>query len=167
MPIIRRTAVLLCLALTAACAVNVQVQRDDEDVEAEARAFMDAYARDLRAGAREAIIARYDRRGAYMVGNGRKALEPVDSLRAIYTGANWQPPATFEWRDMSYEVLGDDAVMVVGRFEWTDAQGKMLPVSYTGLLLRQDGQWRIRLEDESISPAAVRDQLCAADTTRR
>jgi hypothetical protein len=41
----------------------------------------------------------------------------------------------------------------------------MLPISYTGLLLRQDGQWRIRLEDESVSPRAVRDQLCA-DTAR-
>jgi len=160
--ILRITVVLAVALLTASCAVNVEVQRDDDDVEAEARAFMESYARDLQAGAREAIIARYDRRGAYMVGNGRKQLLPVDSLRAIYTGAGWQPPATFTWRDLSYEVLGDDAVMVVGRFEWTDADGKTLPISYTGLLLRQDGQWRIRLEDESVSPRDVRDQLCAA-----
>ena len=164
MPIIRRTAVLLCLALTAACAVNVQVQRDDEDVEAEARAFMESYARDLRGGAREAIVARYDPRGAYRVGNGQKVLEPLDSIRAAYMG-RWQPPTTFEWQDLSYEVLSDDAVMVVGRFEWTSADGKMLPLSYTGLLLRRDGEWRIRLEDESISPLAVRDQLCAQRTT--
>lgn len=166
MPSMLRAAALACLLLTASCAVNVGVQRDDEDVEAEARAFMDAYARDLQAGAREAIVARYDRRGSYLVGNGRKDLLSVDSLRSIYTGPNWQPPAIFAWRDLSYEVLGDDAVMVVGRFEWTDAQGRMLPVSYTGLLLRQDGQWRIRLEDESVSPAAVRDQLCGTDTAR-
>jgi hypothetical protein len=161
--ILRTAATLVFLALAASCAVNVQVDRD-RDPEAEARAFMESYAQDLRAGAREAIVARYDPRGSYRVGNGQKTFEPLDSTRAIYMGP-WQPPAAFEWRDLSYEVISDDAVMVVGRFEWTDAQGRMLPISYTGLLLRQDGQWRIRLEDESVSPRAVRDQLCA-DTTR-
>jgi hypothetical protein len=164
MPSILRTATaLVLLSVIAACAMNVKVQRD-RDPEAEARAFMESYARDLRTGAREAIVARYDPRGAYRVGNGRKELEPLDSIRAVYMGP-WQPPTAFEWRDLSYEVVSDDAVMVVGRFEWTGADGKMLPLSYTGLLLRRDGQWRIRLEDESISPLAVRDQLCARDTT--
>lgn len=158
-PIFRAASALAFLVLAAGCAVNVNVQRD-RDPEAEARAFMESYAQDLRAGAREAIVARYDPRGSYRVGNGQKVFEPLDSIRAIYMG-QWQPPAAFEWRDLSYEVLSDDAVMVVGRFEWTDAQGKMLPISYTGLLLRQDGQWRIRLEDESVSPRDVRDQLCA------
>lgn len=160
----RTAAALAFLALTAGCAVNVQVQRDDEDVEAEARAFMESYARDLRAGAREAIAARYDRRGAYRVGGGEKVLEPMDSIRASYAG-RWQAPAAFEWRDLSYEVLGDDAVMVVGRFEWTDQQGRMLPLTYTGLLVRQDGEWRIRLEDEDVSPRALRNLICPPDTT--
>jgi hypothetical protein len=163
--ILRTAASLAFLALTASCAVNVEVQRDDQHVEAEARAFMESYARDLRGGAREAIAARYDRRGAYRVGGGQKTLEPLDSIRAGYTG-RWQAPAAFEWHDLSYEVLGDDAVMVVGRFEWTDAQGRVLPLTYTGLLVRQDGEWRIRLEDEDISPRALRDLLCAADTAR-
>lgn len=161
-----RLSALLLLTVLTACAVNVKVQRDT-DPHAEARAFMDSYAQDLRTGAREAIVARYDPRGAYRVGNGQKTFEPMDSIRATYMGAGWQPPTVFEWRDLSYEVLSDDAVMVVGRFEWTDTQGRMLPLSYTGLLLRQDGEWRIRLEDESVAPLAVRDRLCAADTARR
>ncbi|HEU4884722.1 MAG TPA: hypothetical protein VFT45_20870 [Longimicrobium sp.] len=161
--ILRTAAAIVFLTLTAACSVNVWMQRDG-DPEEEARAFMESYARDLRAGAREAIVARYDPRGSYRVGNGRKEFEPLDSTRAVYMGP-WQPPTVFEWRDLSYEVLSDDAVMVVGRFEWTGADGKMLPLSYTGLLLRRDGVWRIRLEDESVSPLAVRDRLCAAPTT--
>ncbi|HEX6369698.1 MAG TPA: hypothetical protein VF006_12330 [Longimicrobium sp.] len=161
----RLAALLLLTALSASCAVNVQVDRD-RNPEAEARAFMESYARDLRTGTREAIVARYDRRGAYRVGGGQKTLEPLDSIRAVYTG-RWEPPAAFEWRDLSYEVLSDDAVMVVGRFEWTDAQGRMLPMSYTGLLVRQEGEWRIRLEDEDPSLRAIRDQLCATDTARR
>jgi hypothetical protein len=161
--ILRIPAALIFLTVAASCAVTVELAHDP-DPEAEARAFMESYARDLRAGAREAIVARYDARGAYRVGNGQKVLEPLDSIRAVYMGP-WQPPATFEWQDLSYEVLSDDAVMVVGRFEWTGADGKRLPLSYTGLLLRRDGQWRIRLEDESVSPLTVRDRLCA-DTTR-
>ena len=42
----------------------------------EARAFMDAYARDLLAGNRQAIAARYDRTGSYLLGNGRKVFMP-------------------------------------------------------------------------------------------
>ncbi len=162
--ILRTPAALVFIALAASCAVNVEVDRD-RDPEAEARAFMESYARDLRSGAREAIVARYDRRGAYRVGGGEKTLEPLDSIRASYTG-RWQPPTAFEWRDLSYEVLGDDAVMVVGRFEWTDQRGRVLPMSYTGLLVKQDGEWRIRLEDEDMSVPVLRDLLCPADTTR-
>ncbi|HEX2076698.1 MAG TPA: DUF4440 domain-containing protein [Longimicrobium sp.] len=163
-PSFRIAAALALLMLSASCAVNVEVDRGGNP-EAEARAFMESYAQDLRTGAREAIAARYDRRGAYRVGGGEKTLEPLDSIRAGYTG-RWQPPTAFEWRDLSYEVLGDDAVMVVGRFEWTDQRGRVLPMSYTGLLVRQDGEWRIRLEDEDLSASVLRDLLCPADTTR-
>lgn len=44
------------------------------DVSDEARTFMKAYAKDLRRGDREAVAGRYDRRGAYMLGAGRKML---------------------------------------------------------------------------------------------
>jgi hypothetical protein len=159
----RLAAALLLIALSASCTVNAQVRRD-RNPEAEARAFMESYARDLRAGAREAIIARYDPRGSYRVGGGQKTFEPLDSIRATYM-SRWEPPSVFEWRDLSYEVLGDDAVMVVGRFEWTDAGGRMLPISYTGLLVRHEGEWRIRLEDEDVSPFAIREQLCATAPT--
>ncbi|MFL5538457.1 MAG: hypothetical protein ACJ8J0_05665 [Longimicrobiaceae bacterium] len=117
----------------------------------EARAFMDAYARDLREGNRNGIVERYDPRGAYFVGQGRKELSPVDSIRATYQG-RWQPPAGFEWRDLSYEVAGPDAVVVAGLFVWSVNAQRGLTFSYTGLLLRQGGRLRIRLEDESGAP---------------
>lgn len=117
----------------------------------EARAFMDAYARDLREGNREGIVGRYDPRGAYFVGHGRKELVPMDSIRAQYPG-RWRPPAGFEWQDLSYEMTGPDAVVVVGRFVWSVSAERSLTFSYTGLLLRRDGRLRIRLEDESGAP---------------
>jgi hypothetical protein len=117
-------------------------------LEAEARAFMAAYAADLLAGNREQIADRYDPRGAWLIGEGRKALVSADSLRATYRG-RWRPPASFAWEDLSYEVVGPDAVVVVGRFIWGVDATRRLPFSYTALLLRQHGRLRIRVEDES------------------
>ena len=124
------------------------------DPETEAREFMRAYAEDVRAGRREAIANRYDSRGAYRVGEGRKNLEPWPVIQASYM-SEWNPPSRFAWRDLSYEVIASDAVMVIGLFDWGIADGRTLTFSYTGLLVRRDGRLRIRLEDESISPRAV------------
>lgn len=117
---------------------------------AEAERFMAAYGDELRAGDRAAIARRYDRRGAWRVGHGEAVFDSWDRIQAIYAGAQWQPPAAFEWRDLAYEITGPDSVLVVGRFAWTPAPGRQPMIfSYTGLLMRRDGQLRIRLEDES------------------
>ena len=116
----------------------------------EALQFMELYGDELRAGDRAAIARRYDRRGAWRVGNGRKRLESWAEIQAYYAGDRWSPPASFHWRDLSYEVLGADAVVVTGLFLWgPGGGGSTVTGSYTGLLVRQDGELRIRLEDES------------------
>jgi hypothetical protein len=99
-------------------------------------------------------VERYDRRGAYRVGEGEKNLESWELIRAAYL-TQWTPPASFSWRDLSYEPIGTDAVMVIGLFDWGLADGRRLAFSYTGLLMRQDGELRIRLEDESMSPRTL------------
>jgi hypothetical protein len=122
----------------------------------EARTFMDTYARDLLAGDRTAIAARYDRTGTYFLGNGRKEFTTYDSVVAMYRGAAWNPPASFEWRDLSFEPIGPDAVVVAGQFVWGPAAGAPpMTLSYTSLLRRQEGALRIRLEDESVDPASL------------
>lgn len=119
-------------------------------VEAEAADFMQAYGRELLAGDRAAIAGRYHRGGAWRVGHGQKSFESWPAIKAFYLGEHWARPAAFAWRDLSYEVLGPDAVVVVGLFDWTRAEGtEPLTFSYTGLLVREDGELRIRLEDES------------------
>ena len=126
------------------------------DVVTEARAFMESYARDLLAGERAAIAARYDRSGAYILGNGRKEFLSHDSLVAVYRGGDWSPPASFEWRDLSFEPVGPDAVLVAGQFVWgRAANATPMTFSYTSFLRRQDGVLRIRLEDESLDPASL------------
>lgn len=132
---------------------GAQAAAAEAPVVAEARAFMAAYARDLIAGDRAAIAARYDRRGYWVMGRGRKLFSTDAETTAYYAGPDWQPPAAFEWRDLSYEPAGPDAVAVVGTFLWTRAAGQPpVTVSYTALLVRQDGVLRIRIEDEDAAP---------------
>ena len=143
----------LVLASSAGCARPpcCTAPATDDVLVREARAFMDSYAADLLAGARQRIVDRYDPRGAYFVGQGRKELLPTDSIRAIYFGG-WRAPASFEWQDLSYEVAGPDAVVITGRFAWAGSNGRSATYSYTGLLLRRGGRLYIRLEDESGAP---------------
>jgi hypothetical protein len=112
---------------------------------------MNAYAADLRSGARDALANRYDPRGLYLSGEGRKALLPPESVRAMYRDG-WRAPKAFEWVDMSYEPLGADAILVVGRFNWEPQRGAPVRASYTGLLVRSKGELRIRHEHESFEP---------------
>jgi len=134
----------------------------------EAQAFMAGYARDLLAGDRAAIANRYDRTGTYFLGNGRKEFSPYDSVVAQYRGSSWAPPATFEWRDLTFEPAGPDAVVVAGQFFWgPNRRTAGLVMSYTALLRRQDGALRIRIENESLDPTNIPTPSAGADSTRR
>ena len=124
---------------------------DEVPIDVDAREFMASYAEDLRNGRRQSIVDRYDRRGAYRVGEGEKTLESWDLIKAAYM-TQWTPPATFGWRELSYETVSAEAVIVIGLFDWGLADGRKIAFSYTGLLVRQDGELRIRLESESMNP---------------
>lgn len=148
-------AFVLAAALLPACDSTPGASNGDA-VEEEAREFMAAYATDLREGDVESVAERYSRRGAYRLGHGQKDFNSYDSIAAQYR-EGFVEPAEFEWDDLSYEVLSDDAVAVIGTFRWgrPDADGVL--ASYSSLLVREDGELRIRLEDESfdnLPPAA-------------
>jgi len=160
MPILRRLALLPMLLIATGCAIHVQTPRTERAAQdalvAQAQAFMQSYVTDLMEGRRAAIVARYDPRGAWFVGQGRKEMLATDAITARYAEGGWQAPASFAWRDLSYEVVGPDAVVVTGMFDWGVSAERKIPVSYTGLLLRRDGRLVIRLEDESAAPQPAR-----------
>jgi hypothetical protein len=146
----RLIAALLALI---AFATPLAAQPPEPPVVTEARAFMAAYAQALQQGDRAGVAARYDRSGAFHLGNGGKSFDSYAAIQALYAGSGWQPPYRFEWRDLSYEPAGADAVVVAGQFLWTPREGVApLTYSYTALLHRQDGVLRIRIEDESSAP---------------
>lgn len=123
-------------------------------IEAEVRAFMAAYADDLREHDRQGIAARYDTEGAWMIFDGDREFVSAAELRQSYL-EKWNGPDSFVWRDLSYEVTGPDSVVVVGEFDWGKG-GKVNAMSYTGLLRRREGAWRIRLENEGPVPVRAR-----------
>jgi|ERR1035438_38956 hypothetical protein len=117
----------------------------------DAKSFMKSYATDLQIGNRDAVSNRYDARGAYFVGQGKKTFMTVEQIKKTYQ-ESWKPPASFAWSDLSYEVIGNNAVVVVGGFDLGISDKKALHFSYSALLVRSDGNLRIRLEDESPLP---------------
>lgn len=117
---------------------------------AQAKVFMASYAKDLIAGNRSGLAARYSADGAYTLGFDAKALRSPSDLHSVYASKAWVKPASFAWRDLSYEALGPEAVIVTGGFEWTESAGKPPALfAYTALLRRESGGWRIRLEHEN------------------
>lgn len=120
-------------------------------VEREVRAFYDAYAEDLRAGRGASIAERYDERGYYRMGAGGKQLVLPEEAMKLYT-TGWRAPKSFAWRELSVDVLSDDSAAVTGLFDWGTADGATLTLSYTGVLTKRAGKWRIRVEDENASP---------------
>lgn len=138
---------VILLVLIAIGSVLGAQQDPESPLIAEAKAFMAAYGEELKAGKRQEIANRYAPEGAYRVGGGGKEYRTFETIRAHYLG-KWKPPVRFEWLDLSYEVVGPNAVLVVGRFEW-GLVDKTYPASYTGLLVRRGQSLRIRLEDES------------------
>lgn len=147
-PIWKAAGCMLLMPLITSCASAAVGTASPAAVEEEAREFMAGYAADLVSHDPDAIAARYSRRGAYVVLPGDKQLKPYDSLVRHYR-EGWQGPEAFEWQDLSYEVVGDDAVAVIGGFRFVAEENSGALGTYTALLVREEGELRIRLENES------------------
>ena len=157
---------LLCGSLVAEAqkvkTSKPQKQSNAAAIEREIREFFDSYAEDLRQHRREAIANRYDPRGYYRLGNGEKTLLSFEDAKKYYL-AKWTGPRSFQWKDISIEILSPDIAVVVGLFELQTALAQMRTFSYTGLLVKTAGKWRIRVEDESISPLGYTTQPISGD----
>lgn len=128
----------------------------------EAERFMAGYAADLLRGDRPAIAARYDRNGVYEIRPADKRYTSHAELVSRYQN-QWEKPGMFEWRDLSYEVLAPDKVLVTGLFVWARSASSSPDIlSYVAILQRQDGELRIRLEAEAWGDGVSLKMLAAA-----
>lgn len=145
-------AILVLMFAAAFGPVRAQETADPPPIVAEARAFMEAYAADLRAGDREALIARYDPEGMWFVTHGRVDPTSHAAIADLYR-RQWAPPADFTWNTLTYVPSGPDSVSVIGRFTWTGEGGEAVTIAYHALLVRVGDHLRIRIEDETPVPA--------------
>jgi hypothetical protein len=143
--------------------IGVEAQRQsDALLVEEAKRFMDEYAADLLRGDRPAITARYDKTGVYEIRPAQKKFTSHAELVSRYQN-QWEKPGLFEWRDLSYEVLAPDKLLVTGLFAWgRSASSSPDVLSYVAILQRQDGELRIRLEAEAWGDGVSLKMLAAA-----
>lgn len=142
---------LLCGGLVAEAQkpeIPTPGNQNNAATEREIREFFNSYAEDLRRHRGEAIAERYDSRGYFRMGNGTKTLVSFEDNKKRYL-SDWAGPKSFEWKDLSIEVLSKDSAVVTALFDWQVGVGEARTYSYTGLLIKQSGKWRIRVEDES------------------
>ena len=130
--------------------------------EKELRSFYDGYADDLRRHNGSAVADRYDERGYFALGNGTKELVTFAAAKERYT-KRWTGPKSFEWRDFNFEALSADSAMAVGLFDWTGTGGDKITGSYTAVLTKRKGEWRIRVEDESFNTLGYSTKTTSGD----
>ena len=124
-----------------------QKQNDVAATEREIREVLNSYAEDSVAARREAIANRYDPRGYFVLGNGRKRLDSFEDSKKRYLNT-WTSPQSYEWKDISIEVLSPNAAVVAALFDVQRA-GVKQTYSYTALFVKREGKWVIRVRDES------------------
>lgn len=165
MNFMRKARFLLASCLLLCCASIVEAQKNKPPMpqnqnptatiaEREIKDFFDSYAEDLRLHRGEAIAARYDSRGYYRMGNGNKTLVSFEDNRKRFLD-DWTKPKSFEWKELSIEILSPDAAVVTALFDWQIGASEPRLYSYTGVLTKRTGKWRIRLEDESGAPPVL------------
>ncbi len=124
------------------------------------QAVLGSIARDLTSNNRSALVARYDRRGAFFLGNWGAELILFDSLPTQVYGSDWEPPVEFTWRNVHIEALGPRSAIVCAQFLWRTATGDSLLTSYTGVFVKDGRNWRIRSEHESPDVGRLKRELC-------
>jgi hypothetical protein len=93
-PIWKAGTCLLLVPLVASCASAAVDTAPPAGVEEDARRFMAGYAADLLSHNTDAIVARYCRRGTYVVLPGDWKMQQHDSIARLYREA-WQGPVAW------------------------------------------------------------------------
>src|SRR2546430_7790098 len=126
----------LLLVLILPFAVGSARLSPARDANGEVHAVLDSMARDLTSNNRAALVARYDKRGEFFLGNWGAELVPFDSLPTQILGSDWKPPARFTWHNVHVEALGAQTSIVYAQVVWWTAAGDYVLTSYTGVFVK-------------------------------
>lgn len=122
-------------------------------VVAEARQLMQAYAAELRAGDRAALASLYARRGAWRLTPDSRfvRMQRWDEIRDAFVAPGWSRPAHFDWFTLNFHFIDSDNVAVVASVDRSGGSPTFTHL-YSALLVREDGELRIRMEHEAPAP---------------
>jgi ketosteroid isomerase-like protein len=122
---------------------------DGAAVVSELNIFMENYADILRKREMEKIADLYYDSGIVISGNGFNEFSSFDSIRSHYLK---QPrdPINFKWDEIRIDPLAGDLALITSVFYWNfPDKPDTAKFSYTGLLTKTSGGWKIRHEHES------------------
>ena len=116
--------------------------------------FVARYATSMRTGDRAALVASYATTGVNVLGDGRSATLSSSDIRARFDSLHWMPPVAYEWKDLSWESVGPDAVVLSGGYLLrAKADDRPRAFSYSALLRRRAGIVQIVMEHVSSAPS--------------
>lgn len=138
----------MCLVGMQSCEANEESY--EGAVEAEAHQAMEAWGAAIRDGDADRILTTYSKAGVTFATKGTKYFTTFEEL-ANQFGVGDLDPQDFEWEGLSFEVLSPDAVLVTGSFRlrWLEDEG--VRGSNMVLLVREEGELRVRAESESLT----------------
>lgn len=137
-------------------------KNSNAETEQEVKAFFKTYAEHLVQNHKEAIADLYDPSGCYILGNANKSFLSFEENKKYYL-TRWTAPKSFEWNDLSIEIISPSAVVATAIFNLERSTGEKMTYSYTGLLIKQSGKWRIRVEDESFNSIGYSTKTISGD----
>ena len=146
------------------CTVHAQSKNTQTKAEQEIESFFEKYAEHLRQSQRGAIASLYDTSGCYMLGSGHKEFVSFQDNKDYYL-TKWNAPKSFDWKDISIEVISPTAAVVTAIFIWERSTGEKRTSSYTGFLINQSGQWRIRVEDKSFNTSGFTTKIISGSSS--
>jgi mannose-6-phosphate isomerase-like protein (cupin superfamily) len=155
-------AIYLASCATTSPSLKNKAGNSPGDTEKEIRSFFSSYAEDLRQQRRESIADRYDTGGYYRMGNGNKTFVSFEENKKRYL-TSWNGPKSFDWKDISIEVLSPRSAVVTALFDWQGSAGDKSTSSYTGVLVKRLNTWRIRVEDESFNSAGYSTKMISGN----
>src|SRR2546430_16586729 len=123
----------LLLVLILPFAVGSARRSPARDANGEVQAVLDSMARDLTSNNRAALVARYDKRGVFFLGNWGAELGPFDSLPTQIYGSDWKPPVPFTWHNVHVEALGAQTSTGYAQFVCGPAAADSELPAYTGV----------------------------------
>ncbi len=121
----------------------------------EVEVFLDHYKQLLQNAKFDSVALLYVDTGFISLGNGEKAIQTIDTIKAFYSRFP-KIPNDFHWENTRIDILSKGTALVTSFFYWHDKNSPdTTKMSYTGVFLKKNSNWKIMHEHESLDVATM------------